>query len=89
MSDRDLTWDKFIYPDFKAINAVHNVHMKWNDYQENFRSILAQANQNKEQINVICPNCGKYIWRCNDIVYTSYPPKYKYFCDCGWEAIGY
>ena len=39
-------------------------------------------------IDVECPKCGKNIWRNNQIVLASIPPKYEYVClECGW--IGY
>lgn len=58
---------------------------KWEDYssiQEAFGFIPGRT-----KVDVACPECGKQLWRRNDIVLTSHPAKYQYECECGW--IGY
>lgn len=60
--------------------------MTWEDY-EKLRPIKAEIYQARTQVDVKCPECGKKIWRRNDIVLTSYPAQYQYECDCGW--VGY
>lgn len=36
----------------------------------------------------ICPKCGGIMFMKDDIVYTSYPPKYKYICKkCSYYKI--
>ena len=42
--------------------------------------------EDREKVNVACPECGKQLWRRNDIILTSYPPQYKYECECGWTG---
>ena len=38
----------------------------------------------RTQVNVACPECGRPLWRRNDVVLTTYPEQYQYECDCGW-----
>lgn len=57
----------------------------WEDYssiKQAFDFIPART-----RVDVACPECGKQLWRRNDIVLTSYPAQYQYECDCGW--VGY
>lgn len=59
--------------------------MKWSEI-ENY---IPEASSNREKTDIECPKCGKYIYRCTDIILTSYPPQYRYECDCGWVGSGY
>lgn len=35
---------------------------------------------------VQCPKCDQYLYMDNTIIYSSVPPKHRYFCkECGWE----
>lgn len=37
--------------------------------------------------DIICPKCKeKNIYFDPSIVLTSFPPKYVYWCDCGWSG---
>ena len=38
----------------------------------------------RTQVNVACPECGRLLWRRNDVILTTYPAQYQYECDCGW-----
>ena len=45
-------------------------------------------NNNEELTNIRCPKCGEKVYKLNNQIYTSYPPKHKYICKrCGW--VGY
>ena len=59
--------------------------MKWEDYKK--RELPTELFVNRVQTDIECPKCGRKVWKRNDIVLTSYPPKYQYECDCGW--VGY
>lgn len=39
---------------------------------------------NRQLTEIECPQCGKYIYKRLDMIYTSFPPQNKYECDCGW-----
>lgn len=43
----------------------------------------------KERTNILCPKCGQYIYRDLGTVLTTYPPQYRYECECGWSEVGY
>ena len=60
--------------------------MKWSEI-ENY--IPDQSFSNREKTDIECPKCGKYIYRRTDIILTSYPPQYRYECDCGWVGSAY
>lgn len=59
--------------------------MKWDEFNQ-----LQMFNGNTDwrvtQTNLECPKCGKHIFLRNDIVLTTYPPQYSYFCECGWAG---
>ena len=59
--------------------------MKWSEI-ENY---IPETSSNREKTDIECPKCGKYIYRRTDIILTSYPPQYRYECDCGWVGSGY
>lgn len=59
---------------------------KWEDYSS-IKQTFDFITPSRTKVDVACPECGKQLWRRNDIVLTSYPAQYQYECDCGW--IGY
>lgn len=62
--------------------------MKWSEIENNIPDEIFSIS-NREKTNIECPKCGKYIYRRTDIILTSYPPKYRYECDCGWVGSAY
>ena len=36
------------------------------------------------QTDIECPGCGRHIYLNKNIILTSYPCKYMYWCSCGW-----
>ena len=36
------------------------------------------------QTDIECPACGRHIYLNKNIILTSYPCKYMYWCSCGW-----
>ena len=59
--------------------------MSWEEYKRE-RAILSEECETK--VNVKCPECGELLYRDNTLIYTSNPPKSKYFCKkCRW--VGY
>ena len=57
----------------------------WNEYSS-IREALDYITPPRSKVDVACPECGKQLWRRNDIILTSYPPQYKYECECGWTG---
>lgn len=39
--------------------------------------------------DILCPECGKKVYKRMNIVLTSYPPQYQYECECGWVGYAY
>ena len=58
--------------------------MTWEEFKN--RGLPEQHLAYREQTNIECPRCGKYIWKRTDIVLTSCPAQYQYECDCGWAG---
>lgn len=61
--------------------------MTWKEFKE--REMKEYKSLSKEQTDIKCPNCGKFLWKRTDVVLTSYPPQYQYECDCGWIGYGW
>ena len=60
--------------------------MKWDEFNKMIS--IDTLEEIRSQVNIECPKCGAKLFRRNDIVLTSYPPKYQYECDkCNW--VGY
>lgn len=59
--------------------------MKWEDFKRE-RHEKGQILNYAEQTNIECPECGKRVFRRTDVVLTSHPPQYGYFCECGWRG---
>lgn len=59
----------------------------WNDFISGIADINKNPQPRKEKTNIVCPKCGNLIYKICDVVFTSYPPKYKYECEeCGWSS---
>ena len=58
--------------------------MKWDEYKD--REISNAYYPNTIQTTVECPKCGKHIYMRTNIILTSEPPQYVYFCECGWSG---
>ena len=59
--------------------------MKWNDF--NNREFVVPRLEGETTIE--CPNCGENIFMSN-VVLTSYPPQFSYFCkSCGWAGTSF
>lgn len=39
--------------------------------------------------DIECPVCGKHVYLNNQIVLTTYPAQYEYWCSCGWVGHSY
>ena len=62
--------------------------MTWEDFiQQSYRSVDENIIMNREPTTILCPKCGRMIYRRTDIVLTTYPLQYQYECVCGW--VGY
>lgn len=61
--------------------------MKWNEFNKMIFMDTWEM-EPRSQVNIECPECGAKLFRRNDIILTTYPPKYQYECDkCNW--VGY
>ncbi len=61
--------------------------IEWNDFMNGISNFNIE-NNNEELTNIRCPKCGEKVYKLNNQIYTSYPPKHKYICKkCGW--VGY
>ena len=56
---------------------------------EMFIQGIKNLEDNKYELtNIECPKCQEKLYRRTDVVFTSYPPKYKYVCKkCGWAEV--
>lgn len=61
--------------------------MKWEDFMNMHITRGSLFSDRRHKTDIDCPECGKKIYRRDDIVLASNPPKYQYECDCGW--VGY
>ena len=59
----------------------------WEDYQKS--DGVHGLPSFRELTNIKCPACNKYIYRITNVVLTTYPPQYRYECDCGWSGVGF
>ena len=58
--------------------------MKWEDFEKERQR---EVYNNYVKTGIECPKCGENIYRRTDVVLTSYPPKYGYYCsNCGWSG---
>ena len=57
--------------------------MTWEEFKTNEFVGVNFATQILTDIE--CPECGKKIYYDSSIILTSYPPKYSYWCKCGWR----
>ena len=58
--------------------------MEWKDFKDYEYGFAGMPNAVKTDIK--CPKCGQPIYMRTDIVLTSYPVQFSYFCDCGWAG---
>jgi len=42
-----------------------------------------------KRTNILCPVCGKYIYKNLGVILTTYPPQYRYECECGWNEVSF
>ena len=41
---------------------------------------------NVEKTDIECPDCGRPLYMDKTALFLSSPPKYKYWCICGWNV---
>ena len=58
--------------------------MNWDKFK--YSDFMKEQFSNTLLTDIECPNCGKPIYMRTDIVLTSYPVQYSYFCKCGWTG---
>lgn len=57
-------------------------YITWEDYQMVDKPLTVKT-------NILCPKCNKPLIKDKHIVLTTYPCKYRYFCEeCGWTGMG-
>ena len=57
----------------------------WEDYIATTQT----TPQMKELTNILCPVCQRRIYKNLGVVLTTYPPQYRYECECGWSGISF
>lgn len=63
--------------------------MTWKEFESNSFDNDWDWYRSRVQTEIECPRCGKKIYKRMDIVLASYPPQYRYECDCGWAGSAY
>ena len=59
--------------------------MKWNEISPQIDGFI-----NYVETDVECPKCGKPLRKRIDVVLTSYPAQYYYYCpECGFEGVNF
>ena len=61
--------------------------MNWDDFNRGVNASISINGQVKTDIE--CPMCGKKVYWDSRVVLTSLPPKYCYWCECGWSGNSY
>lgn len=63
--------------------------MEWKDYcKEKLEEVFLQPNSVETEI--WCPWCGAPVYKDMNVIFISYPQKYRYFCgSCKWEETFY
>lgn len=57
--------------------------MEWDEF---LRQNTLSCNNGQILTDIKCPDCGKRIYYDSTITLTSIPPKYCYWCSCGWNG---
>ena len=60
--------------------------MTWDEFRYQKRPMESWG---REETDIKCPKCGDNIFMRTDIVLTSYPAQYSYFCKCGWTGTAF
>ena len=59
--------------------------MKWEDFIKINKNEILTATY--ERTDIECPKCGVYVYKDITKIYTSNPPKHKYYCpNCNWSG---
>lgn len=61
--------------------------MKW----EELKAIRFDTTERKfVDTDVECPNCGAFLKKRTDVILTSYPPQFEYYCpNCHFRGSNY
>ncbi len=58
----------------------------WEEFKDQRTDFRNLVDPKKVPTNIVCPKCGKMVYRNDFMVYASLPPKHQYFCEeCGWN----
>lgn len=60
--------------------------MKWDEFNGNDLQVMYDG---QVRTDIDCPVCGKKVLWDSRIILTSLPPKYHYWCPCGWSGDSY
>ena len=60
--------------------------MKWDEFDNANVSVAANG---QVMTDIECPICGKKVLLDSRVILTSLPPKYWYWCSCGWSGASY
>lgn len=60
--------------------------MKWNEFNS---ATINLETSGPVRTDIECPICGKKVLWDSRVTLTSLPPKYHYWCPCGWSGDSY
>lgn len=60
--------------------------MDWNNFNSGETDV---TNAGQVLTNIRCPECGRFIFMDTTKSLATYPPKYLYWCSCGWSGTSY
>lgn len=60
--------------------------MKWDDFN---KADLQATYVGQVKTDIDCPICGNKVLWDSRIIVTSLPPKFYYWCTCGWCETSY
>ena len=60
--------------------------MNWDEFNKTDLQVMYDG---QVKTDIDCPICGKKVLWDSRITLTSLPPKYHYWCTCGWCGDSY
>ena len=60
--------------------------MKWDEFKQQAGTVIIDG---QILTDIECPKCGRRIIWDSRVELTSFPPKYYYWCECGWSGASF
>ena len=58
--------------------------MTWDEFNSANNTVIDEYGIIHKKTDIECPKCGKPLWLNTGAASPTWPPKYEYWCDCGW-----